>query len=260
MKVNPALRSANINPRSAGQFFPDLKREVEKLANNGVKVYVAGLDANFVNHPSSEAFEEMARLLPRAEIIEKKLAVCTFCHQNAGFFFKRNPDLGNGFSDLIGGAEKYAATCRNCYEERKDAIASGALSREVLDALGSDSGFNTMPDLEDDDEPMSGESSLLGQTEGPGTGSRASEPSEKGDLGNYGESGEMDLGHSGLSRQQSLQFVEPSEIKETEGSDVTSQAFSSLPRHKTSSPILKYVPGITENLESGRTESQGRAL
>ena len=239
---------------------------MEKLANNGVKVYVAGLDANFINHPSSEAFEEMARLLPKAEIIEKKLAVCTFCHQNAGFFFKRDPDLGNGSSDLIGGAEKYAATCRNCYEERRDVIASGALSREVLNAIGSDSGFNAMLDFEDEDEPMSGESSLSGMTGGPETKGHATKPSElmkapeKEDLQKGMEPEEMDHGSLGLARQQSLQFVEPSEIKKTEGPDVTSQAFSSFPRHRTSSPILKHIPGITENLESGRTESQGRAL
>ena len=108
------------------QFFPDLKKGAEDLAKLGVKVYVAGLDANFLNHPYDEAFEEMAKLLPRAEIIEKRLARCSFCPQNAAFCYKRDPDLGNGTTDLIGGADKYAPTCRKCYEDNKEAIACGA--------------------------------------------------------------------------------------------------------------------------------------
>ena len=108
------------------QFFPDLKIGAENLARLGVKVYVAGLDANFLNHPYEEAFEQMASLLPRAEIIEKRLAKCSFCPHNAAFCYKRNPDLGNGTTDLIGGADKYAPTCRKCYQDNKEAIACGA--------------------------------------------------------------------------------------------------------------------------------------
>ena len=54
----------------------------------------------------------------RAESVTKLTAICSTCHGTAAFFYKNNPDLGNQGSDLIGGADKYTATCRPCYRAR----------------------------------------------------------------------------------------------------------------------------------------------
>ena len=44
------------------------------------------------------------------------MAYCETCGlQTAAFNLKRDPNLGNGTTDLIGGMEKYEAICRNCF-------------------------------------------------------------------------------------------------------------------------------------------------
>lgn len=111
-----------------GQFYPDIAELSDYLANNGVTVLVAALDSNFLNHPTSRHFENVVRLIPRAEKVTKTMATCSTCgQQNASFNTKKDPSLGNNGSDLIGGADKYDATCRACYQmKRKLAVASTA--------------------------------------------------------------------------------------------------------------------------------------
>ena len=145
-----------------GQFFPDLKEGAETLANNGVKVYVATLDSNFLNHPTQDAFPNVKDLLPKAEIIEKLSASCNFCHLQAAFTFKKDPSLGNEGTDLIGGAEKYAPICRSCYKEKKANIARGEYKEKTPSEM--DSGYDFSEAFEDDQElyqaAMAAESAL----------------------------------------------------------------------------------------------------
>ena len=133
-----------------GQFFPDLKEGAETLADSGVKVYISTLDSNFLNHPTQEAFPNVKDLLPKAEIIEKLTASCNFCHLQAAFTFKKDPNLGNESTDLIGGAEKYAPICRSCYKERKESIAKGEYKEKTPSEM--DSGYDFSEDFEDDQE------------------------------------------------------------------------------------------------------------
>ena len=59
-------------------------------------------------------------------------AVCAVCTGDAAFYYKNDPSLGNGHSDLIGGSDKYTATCRSCYRARLDLQAF-----QVTDALNN---------------------------------------------------------------------------------------------------------------------------
>ena len=87
---------------------------------------------NFLNHPESRHFQHIANLVPRAESVTKLTAVCKPCAaanpgcppRDAAFYTKTDPSLGNGTTDLIGGSDKYQATCRSCFVEAKKTRAT----------------------------------------------------------------------------------------------------------------------------------------
>ena len=62
-----------------GQFFEDITDCADELANRGITVIIAGLDANFLNHPTSRHFPNMVELFPKAEMVTKLKAVCATC-------------------------------------------------------------------------------------------------------------------------------------------------------------------------------------
>ena len=87
----------------------------EELANNGVRVIVAGLDSDFRGEP----FGIMPELLARAEEVTKLSAICQVCGRRA----TRTQRLINGlpakYTDpiiLVGAQEQYQARCRRCHE------------------------------------------------------------------------------------------------------------------------------------------------
>ena len=98
------------------QFFDDDLIEVaEELANNGVRVIVAGLDLDFRGEP----FGIMPKLLARAEYITKLEAICQICGHPA----TRTQRIINGepadYDDpiiLVSASEKYEARCRHCHQ------------------------------------------------------------------------------------------------------------------------------------------------
>ncbi len=94
------------------QFFGNpIVPLVEKLADKGIRVIVAGLDTDFRGEP----FGPMPELLARAEFVTKLTAACTVC----GCAATRTQRLVNGepakFDDpviLVGAKESYEARCR----------------------------------------------------------------------------------------------------------------------------------------------------
>ncbi len=94
------------------QFFGNpIVSLVEKLADRGIRVIVAGLDTDFRGEP----FGPMPELLARAEFVTKLTAACTVC----GCAATRTQRLVNGepakFDDpviLVGAKESYEARCR----------------------------------------------------------------------------------------------------------------------------------------------------
>ena len=94
------------------QFFGnEIISLVEKLADQGIRVIVAGLDTDFRGEP----FGPMPELLARAEFVTKLSAACTVC----GCAATRTQRLVNGkpanYDDpiiLVGAKESYEARCR----------------------------------------------------------------------------------------------------------------------------------------------------
>jgi thymidine kinase len=111
--MDPLVWSADVVGIDEGQFFDDLVPVCELLANLGKIVIVAALDGTFQRRP----FESTLGLLSVAESICKLSAVCMGCFRPAAF----SKRLGNETAiEVIGGADKYVAVCRECYH-RPDA-------------------------------------------------------------------------------------------------------------------------------------------
>ncbi|GAA4853714.1 thymidine kinase [Luteimicrobium xylanilyticum] len=98
------------------QFFgPELTGVVERLADAGVVVVVAGLDVTYDQQP----FEPMATLATLAERTDRLLAVCAVCGEDAPFHVRvvvppSGPadDAAAPTAEHVGGSEKYQARCR----------------------------------------------------------------------------------------------------------------------------------------------------
>ncbi len=92
-----------------GQFFDRQLPEVcEKLALNGKRVIVAGLDMDYSGRP----FGPMPQLLAVAEYITKVHAICKHCGNLATHSYR----LSNEASTVvIGERDLYEARCRVCY-------------------------------------------------------------------------------------------------------------------------------------------------
>jgi thymidine kinase len=95
------------------QFFDDSVVEVcNKLANDGIRVVVAGLDMDFNGKP----FGPMPALLSVAEYVTKVHAICVHCGNLAQYSFRKS---GEESIVLLGEKDIYAPLCRNCYNEAK---------------------------------------------------------------------------------------------------------------------------------------------
>lgn len=117
-----------------GQFFPDLSVFCEDMANRGKTVIVAALDGTFQRKP----FEDVMQLVPLAEDVSKLSAVCMSCHKDAAF----SKRLGTEKEvQVIGGADKYIAVCRECYFLKETPVPSqkGDITQNRMELLNSPS-------------------------------------------------------------------------------------------------------------------------
>lgn len=91
------------------QFFTtDLIDVCNKLANQGKRVIIAGLDQDYRGIP----FEPMPQLLAIAEYITKTLAICVVCGNPAD---KTQRKVISTERVLVGAADSYEARCRKCH-------------------------------------------------------------------------------------------------------------------------------------------------
>ena len=91
------------------QFFSnDLVDICNKLANQGKRVIVAGLDQDYRGIP----FEPMPHLLAIAEYITKTLAICVVCGNPAD---KTQRKIVSTERVLVGASDSYEARCRKCH-------------------------------------------------------------------------------------------------------------------------------------------------
>lgn len=94
------------------QFFDaGLVPLVERLAQRGVRVVLAGLDQDYMGRP----FEPIPQLMALAEYVTKTLAICARCGAPAG----RTQRLTTaGDRVVVGAADAYEARCRRCHVPR----------------------------------------------------------------------------------------------------------------------------------------------
>lgn len=111
--VTPSTQVVAIDE---GQFFDkDLILVCEKLADQGKRVIVAGLDRDFRGEP----FGIMPELLVRAEFVTKLSAVCSVCGAPATRtqrIVQGKPADYNEPIVLVGASENYEPRCRHCHE------------------------------------------------------------------------------------------------------------------------------------------------
>ena len=91
------------------QFFgPPLLAVVERLANAGKRVVVAGLDQDYLGRP----FEPIPALMAVAEYVTKNLAICVRCGNPAD---RSQRLVRRDATVVVGGSETYEARCRRCF-------------------------------------------------------------------------------------------------------------------------------------------------
>jgi len=91
-----------------GQFFPDVVKFCEEMAKHQKIVVVAALDGDFQRKP----FGNILELVPFAESVVKLNAVCMNCYGEGSFTKRLCSDTA---VEVIGGADKYMAACRDCH-------------------------------------------------------------------------------------------------------------------------------------------------
>ena len=93
-----------------GQFIVGLYEWVQIAANIGIHVIISALDSTF---EQKAFFHDVTRIIPIAEKVIKLHAICVKCKRDASF--TRRIDLSVRDEEVIGGADKYVATCRQCF-------------------------------------------------------------------------------------------------------------------------------------------------
>ena len=93
-----------------GQFFDaELPAVCNRLADEGKRVIVAGLDQDYLGQP----FEPMPQLLAIAEYITKTLAICMVCGNPANHTQRL---VASEDRVLLGAQGTYEARCRRCFD------------------------------------------------------------------------------------------------------------------------------------------------
>ena len=112
-QVKPDMQVVAIDE---AQFLDDgVISVVNDLADQGIRVIVAGTDMDFRGEP----FGPMPKLFAIAERVDKLHAICVLC----GDLATRNqrlidgvPAPAEGPTIQVGGSESYEARCRKCHE------------------------------------------------------------------------------------------------------------------------------------------------
>lgn len=122
----------NVVGIDEAQFFDhDLIGVVERLAEQGVRVVIAGLDQDYLGNP----FGPMPHLLAIAEVVVKQHAVCVVCGASASKtqrIQKHASDSQSQDKILVGALDDYEARCRGCYVK---GIARPAVVSAVYEAI-----------------------------------------------------------------------------------------------------------------------------
>lgn len=105
------LQNVEVVGIDEAQFFDNQIVEVcNYMANNGIRVIVAGLDMDYLGRP----FEPMPQLMAIAEYVTKVHAICIKCGDLAHYSHRIS------LSDKkieVGEKDKYEPLCRSCFNE-----------------------------------------------------------------------------------------------------------------------------------------------
>jgi thymidine kinase len=102
---------ANVIGIDEAQFFDnELVFVCEKLAEQGVRVIVAGLDMDYLGKP----FGPMPALMAIAEYVTKVHAICMVCNDIATHTYRKTDD--NNLV-MFGELDTYEARCRFCFND-----------------------------------------------------------------------------------------------------------------------------------------------
>lgn len=89
----------------------ELPAVCEKLAINGVRVIIAGLDMDYLGKP----FGPMPQLMSIADYVTKVHAICVECGDIAHFSYRKSAETSKV---LLGEKDTYSPLCRRCYYEK----------------------------------------------------------------------------------------------------------------------------------------------
>jgi thymidine kinase len=102
------------------QFFdPEIIPIIQRLADDGKRVIVAGLDTDFRGEP----FGPMPTLMAQAEVVDKVHAICMVCAEEASRTQRLLDGKPANYNDpvvVIGASEMYEARCRKHHEVPRD--------------------------------------------------------------------------------------------------------------------------------------------
>jgi thymidine kinase len=103
--------NVNVVGIDEAQFFDNSIIDVcNSLADNGVRIVIAGLDMDFMGKP----FGPMPALLAISEYITKLHAICMRCGNLAQYSFRKSE---NEQVVLLGEKNIYEPLCRNCFNQ-----------------------------------------------------------------------------------------------------------------------------------------------
>ena len=106
LMIEPDVKVVGVDE---AQFFSDnIVAVVKELADRGVRVIIAGLDADYLGKP----FGPMPALMAIAEDVQKVHAICVRCGNLANFSHRltKSKDLV-----VLGEKDIYEPLCRDCY-------------------------------------------------------------------------------------------------------------------------------------------------
>lgn len=110
--ILPLIDGVEVVGIDEAQFFDlELINVCNMLANNGLRVIVAGLDMDYLGKP----FGPMPGIMAIAEYVTKVHAICVSCGALANHSHRMaaSEDLV-----LLGQTESYEPLCRQCYNEK----------------------------------------------------------------------------------------------------------------------------------------------
>ena len=106
------VNDVNVVGIDEAQFFDsEITSVCNTMANNGIRVLVAGLDMDYMGVP----FGPMPSLIASAEYITKLHAICMSCGDLAHYSHRI---VKNEQQVLLGEKEAYEPLCRKCYLEK----------------------------------------------------------------------------------------------------------------------------------------------